>query len=322
MTNDPWFCFRQLIAILLAVIPNYIFALEGGVDSTGGPEEIILKKVALLRGEIRALNLKMDSLQRSAFNSQSSENSHPARNKPVKPLQIELETARYRLWEWMNLLSEARRLSYAPENRKKDLHDRILQKIDLLGQQKDFRRGRSLKSEDLRMDFRRFPAIDPMLCHPHFFEENKIATTGFIYLSGHSDPLIENQIPDRDFAMCSTRLFTSGSKWYADWEIEFASEKASSIYGLLDASVPLKLEFMDGSYIYLFPSVSTHGEPDPSKNTCVYKIQTQLDRSKLRMLRKKEFYSLTVIWEKGKEKFDVYHISAFQKLISCLDKRN
>lgn len=319
---SPISLLRPMLLVLIICLPVWVNAGPLCLDSSAVMEELILKKVVDLQSEIRKLNSRRDSLRAEIRKIYA--NTKPASDvrKLEESLDQQFESAEYNLWEWMCLLSEARRLSFVPESARAELEKRIRDRFKLLALKKNPDKNKKIDDQDRRMDLGRFPVMEQDVCSLVYFDGGKIASTGFTYLSGHTDPLIEGQILDRDFAVCSARIFYSGSKCYADWKIEFASQKASSVYGLLDATVPFKLEFIDGSYIYLFPSVSTLGEPDPARNICVYQIQTSLDRSKLKMLKKKELYSITFLWEKGKEKFEIYHISAVKNLLSCLDKKN
>lgn len=104
-----------------------------------------------------------------------------------------------------------------------------------------------------------------------------------------------------------------------DLRLTFNTTKAAQIYGLLEASQSVKLEFLDGSFIYLNATHSSTGEVNLALNQCMYQLQFPLDDYRLKELRNKDTDKLTVIWEKGKEIFEIYQVDIIQKLIKCLN---
>jgi len=238
-------------------------------------------------------------------------------NELIESKQNEIDILKYRIQLSSILLSKARRIEYYPIQQRQELIKEIVEEsVDLNSRKILISEVKASKLSE-RMNIELFPSKLPYDCQTKYFPTNQLSSTKRESLFSYTPKEIEGSLIDSDFLNAEVSLLQGSKKVYLDLRLIFNTTKAAQIYGLLEASQSVKLEFMDGGFIYLNATHSSTGEVNISLNQCIYQLQFPLDDFRLKELRNKHADKLTVIWEKGKEIFEIYQIDIIQKLIKC-----
>lgn len=231
----------------------------------------------------------------------------------------ELKELRFQYHQSLVLLSYARRIPFYSESQRTTLTVRLLKDLQRLES------GQVLSapvSHTLRMDYRDFSDDFPFDCKWQTFEHKEYSTSDYIYVLGFTDPVLEKSVLDHDFIRCYARVIKSKNSDLLELIFEMASVRAKDIYGVLDSKNPLKFIFIDGTYLHMFAIESSLGDYPKGRNLYRYQIQIPLNDLRIKELEQKELDRIQVIWEKGKEEFEVYQLDALQNLMSCLRQQN
>ncbi|MBK7233856.1 MAG: hypothetical protein IPH93_16735 [Saprospiraceae bacterium] len=238
-------------------------------------------------------------------------------NELIESKQNDIAVLKYRIQLYSILLSKARRIEYYPlQQRQKLVKEIVDESVDLNKRKILISEVKASKLSE-RMSIELFPAEFPYDCQTEYFPANQLSSTKSESLFSYTPEEIEGSLNASDFLNAKVSILQGSKNVYLDLRLLFNTAKAAKIYGLLEASQSVKLEFMDGSFIYLNASHSSTGEVNSSLNQCLYHLQFPLDDFRLKELRNKHADKLTVIWEKGKEIFEIYQIDIIQKLIKC-----
>ncbi len=151
--------------------------------------------------------------------------------------------------------------------------------------------------------------------------DGKTIANEFEHFFDYTDPKIASHFKENDFLQCQTRFIKTTDAYFLEFKFTLNSPKASSLYGNIDPSIPVKIDFIDGDFSYLEVYALTSGILDPETGSTVYNVQFKLDREDMRRLSKKDVDKVTIIWTSGADQFEISKLDLLRNLFECIQKR-
>ncbi len=152
--------------------------------------------------------------------------------------------------------------------------------------------------------------------------DGSVIANRFTTLFRYTPSDLEKHLGEDDFVTGEIRFLKSSNKYFCETRMIFNSALAAQYYGIIEASNPMKLVFMDGEYIYLQNSITALPDAVSEKGKTIYKMQCPISHSDLTKLKKKDLDQLTIVWPSGPETYDLFHLHTIQNLLKCLLKKN
>jgi hypothetical protein len=159
------------------------------------------------------------------------------------------------------------------------------------------------------------------LCRITKSPDGKIIANEFEDFFEYTDPSLAVHFREDDFLKCQARFIKTKKVYYLELNFILNSPKAASLYGTIDVSNPIRVDFVNSNFIYLQSINFTAGIPDKQAGNTEYHMQYKLDGDDINAIRKNEVEALTVIWTSGSDRYEICRMDLLSKQFECLRER-
>ncbi|MBK9271676.1 MAG: hypothetical protein IPM48_08750 [Saprospiraceae bacterium] len=305
----------SLCLVLFLSVPNFVYSQ----DSSN-----LDRAVAKILRSIHALKMELESIRDQISYLETEKEEYTKKSDVRRMGELiqnkgqEIAVKEYKLQLFEILLSKARRLEYSPKAEQQNLLNGLEKEwMELDRRRIGFSEARNSKI-NVRMTSEIFPATSIYHCELNHRPDQNLIYTNHQYLFCYTPASIETHLTETELAIAEIAMLKNQKNVYLDFRLSFSTSMAAKIYGLFEANNPVKLSFSDASFIYLYAAHSTAGEINPVENQCIYHFQFLLDDFRINELQNKLADQMTIIWEKGKEVFEIHQMDLFQNQIKCL----
>ncbi len=296
------------------------------------PPDSLMAMEKRLQGNLTFVQDKLDSLNQNLMEFTSERIKHVSKNSHTKQLDDQIESLREALrfqYKMRNVLNEmlgtTRQLPFQSndkiQSRLKEMR-RHLNRIDH-GQLPDYYDQIQISSEpyqatatDMASRWYGIP------CKKYMSQDGKIYATSKEPWFSHTDSNLYKYFKNQEFLEVSARILYTQKSFFLEVEFVVNSLKAADVLGYLDPNSPVRMDFMNGHHIYLQTFAQSDLRINRTEGQSLYEVQYQLDSEDLRELSKYELDTITIVWTRGAERYEIAHLDLIKQLLECVQTKN
>ncbi|MBK9108279.1 MAG: hypothetical protein IPM92_07845 [Saprospiraceae bacterium] len=223
------------------------------------------------------------------------------------------------------LLGEIRQLRYRTE--KTALQDlrRISDHLKVLEKNKlpDFEQQKIITAKDY-VATKTEVYVQPIhhFCQLTKSKDGKSLANEFETLFEFTEPKLDAYYKDSEFLECKARFIKSEKDYFLELKFIFNSPQAEKMIGSIDAASPSRIDFINGSFIYLQALAVTDAQSITATGQTAYQVKYKLDKEDLHRLSEEELDTLTFVWTSGADKYEIVDLDVLQNMFACLKTKN
>lgn len=131
-------------------------------------------------------------------------------------------------------------------------------------------------------------------------------------------PKLKPHFKSRDFLTCRASVAQIGKEHKLQFSITVTSKNARKNYGQIRKDGFTKIQFIDGTKIYLKSLYTVSGELEKYTGNTRFKVLYDLPKDKLKKISKIEIDKIGIVWTSGFEEYEIYEIDFLMNQVQCL----
>ncbi|MBK8955921.1 MAG: hypothetical protein IPM34_10245 [Saprospiraceae bacterium] len=137
-----------------------------------------------------------------------------------------------------------------------------------------------------------------------------------------TDPKLSLYYKDSEFLVCKARFIKTNKDYFLEINFTFNSPQADKMMGQIDAESPCRIDFINGTYIYLQTLSHTDANKNVEDGKTFYLIRYKLDQEEMNALSKFEMDTLTFVWTSGADKYEIVDLDVLKNMFACLKTKS
>lgn len=137
-----------------------------------------------------------------------------------------------------------------------------------------------------------------------------------------TEPKLDAYYKDAEFLECKARFIKTLKDYFLELKFIFNSPHAEKMIGSIDVASPSRIDFLNGSFIYLQAIAVTDEVKTSGSSQTIYHVQYKLDSEDIKNLSKYELDTITFVWTSGADKYEIVDLDVLLNMFACLKTKS